>query len=158
MDLLDAVFDEYTDFDFVYSRKAIIYSKNGNLNAARAVIHAGLSRARTKHSLCEHMGNIEFEWGNLSDAVRWWIKSITLQQQLAGYASWHSFVYLAGIATALGEEESSERLLGALDSQRPERVRLNGDGRNRVALKVAREGNAAMRRAIQRLCEHVATP
>jgi tetratricopeptide (TPR) repeat protein len=153
MELIESIFEQYDDFDFVYGWKAILHSKMGQLITARTTIETGLRRARSKYRLCEDMGNIEFEWGNLSEAVRWWIKSIALQRRCTRVASWHSYVYLAGIAAALGEEDSSTQLLTTVDRQRPEKIRLNGEGRNRVALRVAREGNSAMRRAIRRLCE-----
>jgi tetratricopeptide (TPR) repeat protein len=153
LDLLRSVAERYPDYDFIYGWRAILLSKSGHLEGARAAIHEGLARSRSKYALCEDMGNIEFEWGNLAEAVKWWIKSIALQKRATATDSWHSYVYLAGVAAALGEEPASSTLLEAVDRQWPEKVRLNGQGRGRVALRVASEGNASMRRAIQRLCE-----
>jgi tetratricopeptide (TPR) repeat protein len=152
MQLLQSIADRYPDYDFIYGWKAILLSKCGKLDGARAVVHEGLARSRSKHALCEDMGNIEFEWGNLAEAVKWWIKSIALQKRAAAVDSWHSYIYLAGVATALGEDPASTALLEAVDRQWPEKVRLNGKGRSQVALRVACEGNASMRKAIQRLC------
>jgi len=153
MSLLESIWGQYTDFDFVYIWKAVLRDKMGKIDDARAVIHEGLTRCKKKYSLCNQLATIEFESGSLAEAVRWWIKSAAAQISIGQTDSVPPFLYLAYIAEALGDRASSDRLLSEVDKIRPGQIRLDGTGQSKVFNKVSGEGNDSMRRAIQLLCQ-----
>jgi len=154
MSLLESIWGQYIDFDFVYIWKVILLDKMGKIDDARAVIHEGLAKSKKKYSLCNQLATIEFESGSLAEAVRWWVKSAAAQMSIGQVDSFPPFLYLAYIAEALGDSASSNRLLSEVDKIRYGQIRLDATGQSKVFSKVSREGNDSMRRAIQLLCKN----
>ncbi|MFA5906586.1 MAG: hypothetical protein WC836_21840, partial [Desulfobacula sp.] len=92
------------DLDFIYAFKALILQKNGQTDAAKKTLLAGLKLGRGKYLLYERLGFLFFETGQLNEAVKCWIKSIVAMKTLDKMTMWEPFLYLAGTAKTLSSE------------------------------------------------------
>jgi len=148
---LAKVWTKYRDHDFLYGWKAMILAKQGNKPDAIGVLNDGVLVCRKKFRLCKTRAQIEYNAGDLNEAVVWWIKSAVSQISAQGPAIEDPFLYLAYVAGALGDRTSKDRLLKIVD--RLTRLgRLNDSAINRINSLVAAKGNRAMSVAIGRLC------
>lgn len=102
--ILDTHHPNLKDLDFIYAFKALILQKNGQPEAAKKTLMAGLKSGRGKFLLYERLGFLSFETGHLSEAVAWWIKSIVAMAMLNRLTMWEPFLYLANVAKALAGE------------------------------------------------------
>lgn len=109
--ILDANKDAFLDFDFIYAWKATIFQKNGQNDAARKTLVSGLKRSINKFLLYERFGFLEYETGNLNQAVKWWIKSIVAMVGINAVTMWEPFIYLAYVAGTCGSENRFKILM-----------------------------------------------
>ncbi len=109
--ILDHVSAQYTDYNFIYAWKATILQKKKDYNAARDILIKGIKNAKSTHLLCERMGYLEFESGDINDAVMWWIRSVVLMNQPNATKRWEGLLYLSYIAKACGWKSNHEILM-----------------------------------------------
>ena len=102
--ILDKHHQTIKDLDFIYAFKALILQKNGQSEAAKKTLLAGLKYGRGKFLLYARLGFLSFETGQLSEAVNWWIKSVVAMVMLNRVTMWEPFLYLAYVAKALSSE------------------------------------------------------
>ncbi len=113
---LAKIWGSYQDYDFVYGWKARMLMGQGHRADAINVLNEGMSKCRTKFKLCANRAEIEYEAGDLGEAVVWWIRSAVSQVSLQGSPVLDApFMYLAYIAGALHDHASKDRLFKAVD-------------------------------------------
>lgn len=143
---------KYPDFYYTYTSFARIYTKQGRFEDARISLLEGLQLAKSKHNICSVMGDIEWELGNLLEAVKWWIKSIYVQ---VGYQNqpdnFGPFLYLSYVAEQLDLHKTSSHLRLYVDRIRPGQIRMNAEGANKIYATTKRQGSSSMKRAIELL-------
>lgn len=149
---LETIWQSYQDHDFVYSWKATIYARNGSKPDAISILDEGMSRCRKKYGLCENRAKIEYNAGDLSEAVVWWIRSVVSQISARGPTLDDPFLYLAYIADMLGDHNSKDKLFKVVD-RLTQWGRLNDSAVNRIQKLVIAQGNESMSLAIDRLCK-----
>ena len=108
--ILDEHHQTLKDLDFIYAFKALILQKNGQPEAAEKTLLAGLKFGKGKFLLYERLGFLCFETGQLTEAVRWWIKSIVAMRMLNQVTMWEPFLYLAAAARVLAGETQARTL------------------------------------------------
>jgi hypothetical protein len=96
-----------------------------------------------------HYRELEFDAGNLSEAVKWWIKSIVVQVGTKNADSWTPFLRLAYVAEGFGLRSANAHLLGWVD--RIQNVRYNAAGANEIYRLVERDRVPVVARAIELL-------
>ncbi|HEY1389115.1 MAG TPA: hypothetical protein VGF38_11275 [Ktedonobacterales bacterium] len=141
--------ETFPDFDYSYSAFAMIYRKQNRYDDARHAIEEGLQAAKQKSGLCSSMGDIEWQAGNLREAVPWWIKSIVLQASTEHPTEYGPFMYLSYVAEQLGLGGACSRLRDVVDSIRAGKIRLSSEGANPLYAATRREGADSMKQAIQ---------
>jgi len=149
-DYLQTVRSKYSDFDIVYFWVGHWYAKQGRFDEARKEVREGLKRSKRKYILCGALGDIELDAGNLSEAVRWCIKSIASQVSIERIDEYSPFMYLAYIAGRLGMKWESETLFHWARKVRD--VVLDAQGQNELFCIVDAQGNESMSHAIELLC------
>jgi hypothetical protein len=152
---LAKLWESYRDHDFVYGWKARILVRQGQRNDAIKLLDEGISRCRTKFTLCANRAEIEYNSGDLSEAVVWWIRSAVSQVSLQGRPLLDSpFLHLAYIAGAFHDDASKDQLFRAVD-RLTKWGRLNDSAVNRVNSLVAAKGSKSMVVAIAKLCREL---
>jgi len=141
----------YPDYDFLYGWRGFIQAKLGRREEERKTYLEGIRKSRSKISLCDHLGQWEFDHRHLAEAVRWWIRAcvIQLSQDKLEYA--HPFLLLAYIAKGLGLPACQSALFKQCDQI--DYVRLNAAGESQCSRLVSSQGEASIKRAIALLCE-----
>ena len=120
--ILDANKDAFRDFDFIYAWKAVIFQKTGQNDAARKTLISGLKRSKEKFLLCDRLGFLEYETGDLNLAVKWWIKSIVAMIGINAVTMWEPFIYLAYVANICGSRNRFKFLMAQV-----ERISVHGE-------------------------------
>jgi hypothetical protein len=148
---LAKVWTNYRDHDFVYAWKATILARQVHKSDAISVLNEGLSRCRKKFVLCATRAEIEYNAGDLNEAVVWMIRSAVSQISAQSPIQEGPFLYLAYIADAFGDHKSKDQLLKVVDRW-TELGRLDDSAINRINSLVAAQGNRSMSVAIDLLC------
>ena len=149
---LEKIWENYRDHDFVYGWKATICARKGHKSDAISILDEGMSRCRKKYGLCENRAKIEYNAGDLGEAVVWWIRSAVSQISARGPILEGPFLYLAYIADTLGDHNSKDKLFKVVD-RLTKWGRLNDSAVNRINSLVVAQGNKSMSIAIDRLCK-----
>jgi tetratricopeptide (TPR) repeat protein len=101
------------DFHFGYLWLGILYcsaySTPPKHDQARLALHQGIRSARSSVALCAQLGQCEFEAGRLPEAVKWWIRSVSLQAN-GSVSDAGPFPYLRCLAAVWGFSELDQRL------------------------------------------------
>ncbi|GEM_PF-2016334 len=149
--LAEALREKYPDFDFSYYWFNILYRRQGRYDDARKIIIEGLRTAKSKSSLCERMGETEWQAGNLPEAVQWWIKSIVIQTGTDNLDDYVPFLNLSHVAEQTCLFDASMRLRKYVDSIRPGQIRVTDEIANEFYTATRNQGTESMRRAINLL-------
>jgi tetratricopeptide (TPR) repeat protein len=99
----------------------------GQIDQARTVLLQGLQLARSKHSICRVLGEIELHAGNLEGAVYWWAQSVHSRERLQPVdVEVEAYLYLSVVAGAIsGLHDIASALEGKVDAARGGGIRLN---------------------------------
>jgi len=153
--ILDKHHLEIKDLDFIYAFKALILQKNGQPEAAEKTLLAGLKFGRGKFLLYDRLGFLAFETGQLTEAVRWWIKSIVAMRMLNQVTMWEPFLYLASTARALSGEAQA-RILTAFVTRLSPHGELSLDDKALKRINEQAQGLPApsILKALDVLCLH----
>jgi len=151
LSIIDSAWMEHGDFDLVYAWKASIFRGMGDFDSAREVLMEGLKKAKAKYSLCDELGVTEFEAGTLRSAVKWWVRSCAAQLTIKKINSSTSFLYLAYIAKALGDDSQYSVLMNEIPHGP---IELNAEGQQLVISRVQSDGEEPILRAIQTLSQN----
>jgi hypothetical protein len=149
---LAKVWPDYRDHDFVYSWKARILARQGHKSDAISLLSEGMSACRKKSGLCATRAEMEYDAGDLDEAVVWWIRSAVSQISARAPIGEGPFLYLAYIADSFGDHKSKDQLLTVVDRW-TQWGRLNDSATNRINSLVAAGRNRSMSVAISRLCK-----
>ena len=108
--------DNYPDFYWPYYWLATLYGGQGRLEDARQALTEGLGYAKSKYNLCGKMGEIEWEVGNLAEAVKWWLKSVIIQINTDNLDTFTPFLRLSYIAQGFGLTDTQLLLIQYVDN------------------------------------------
>ena len=148
------------DFYYPYYCAAWLYEEQGRCDEARAILREGLKNAKSKHELCEAMGNAEWRARNLPEAVKWWIRSVALQVSAGRTTNYVPFLHLAYVAEALrlGMLASVLKNLADKISGLQGGVVLRADAANELSAAVGAGPVRSMGQAIQLLATEYLEP
>ncbi len=149
--LAEELRDKYPDFYFSYYWLAVLYRKQKRHNDGRKTLLEGLKFARSKQGLCSALGDLEWEQKNLSEAVKWWIKSVAVQVGSQYVTDFPSFLSLSYVAEGLGIGLACSELRDWVDRLRSGQLRLNGQAANEFYAATRSQATPAMRLAIEML-------
>ena len=149
--LIDNILPKHKDHYFVYMWKIILLARLRRLPEAENTFAAGLANCQEKYTLCSNWAEIEYEARHLSEAVRWWIRSIVSEYSLHTPQSEGAFLYLAYVAKFLGEPASEQKLFAVVD-RLTSIGRYNDEEQRQIRTLVSAQGNGAIKEAIALLC------
>jgi len=144
---VETVLQKYPDYD-------VLYSWLGSLKGpkeARKVYLEGLKKSRIKAHLCGDLGKLAFEENNLSEAVKWWIRSCAIQAVGKRYTDGFSFLNLATIAKYFGLNDCYSKLFD--QSKKIMNIVFDATGELQRASIVQKQGNNSIKQAIKLLCK-----
>jgi HEAT repeat protein len=139
------------DFYFSYYWLGVLFRKQKRPIDGRKILLEGLNLCRSKQSLCTALGDLEWEQHNLSEAVKWWIKSVAVQVGAQYVTDYGAFLHLSYVAEGLGIGVACLELRDWVDRVRSGQIRLNGQAANEFYGATSRQGTPAMRLAIELL-------
>lgn len=152
--ILEAHQKTFYDFDFIYAWKALIFQKNGQVDAAKKTLRSGLMHAKGKFLLYDRFGFLEYETGDLNQAVSWWIKSIVTMVTANTVTMWEPFIYLAYVARACGSETHFKTLMAQVaDISVHGELSLEANAVKRLHEKASTLPVASVLKAIDCLCK-----
>jgi tetratricopeptide (TPR) repeat protein len=156
---LEQASEQFSDFDFIYTWQSTIAQKRGDLAAAEQILNRGLIKAKSSQVVCERLGFLEFEKGNLDKAVQWWIRSIVIMLENDGRLRWEPFLYLAYIAYACNIRQYYNQLnkTAAMISARGELVLLP-DTVEHIEANLSSLDQDAVKAVLNRLIENYIHP
>ncbi len=158
LEVIEACESRFADFDFIYAWKANIHHKKGNINTARQILMAGLSSSVSKHLICDRLGFLESQTGDIESAVQWWIKSIVLMSRNNRDTLWEPFLYLAHIAGSIGCDDQARVLMAAANKACiPGDIDLTPEAAKRLSDGASELINTWVGDAIKRLCNTLLT-
>ena len=157
--ILDKHHQTLKDLDFIYAFKALILQKNGQPEAAEKTLLTGLKFGRGKFLLYERLGFLCFETGRLTEAVRWWIKSIVAMKMLNQVTMWEPFLYLAAAAKALASETHTKTLTAWVRQISPHgKLSLSENALKRINEQALGLSAPSILKALDVLCLHFLQP
>jgi FMN phosphatase YigB (HAD superfamily) len=142
------------DYCFGYCWLAELHRRQNRDEDARKALIDGLEHARSKQSLCTAMGELEWKGRNLSEAAKWWIKSVAVQVGSQYATDYVAFLHLSYVAEALGLRTACSELRSWVDRLPCGRIRLTTDAENELYLATIEQGAPPLQRAIERLEQH----
>ena len=121
---------ELDDFDWIYAWTIYVHAKKRDLKAAQKSLAQGLDRAKIKSKIMSDFAcELHLAGGDLSESIRWWCLSSTLQIQAKRWTTHNPFLYLSYVARTLGDSSTSVKLLQISDRiSGSDRLRLNDVG------------------------------
>jgi tetratricopeptide (TPR) repeat protein len=143
----------YSDYAFVYHWMADVLEKKNDIDGARNCILEGIKNARKKYSLCGSLGMLEYNHGNIREAVKWWVRSVIFQKRNNNIGSdTQSFLYLGFIASLYHQLSSaSEELMDCAARGIHGRIDLNPTRKTEVSRKLSAANSADIPDAIREL-------
>jgi len=148
---LETALEKYPDYDVLYSWLGFCKRVLNGAKEARKIYLKGLKKSRTKAPLCGALGMLAFEENNLSEAVKWWIRSCAIQTVGKRYTNGFSFLNIATIAKYLGLKDCYSKLLE--QSKKIQNVIFDASGERQRASIVQKQGNNSIKQAIEILCK-----
>ncbi len=153
--ILDTHHLNLKDFDFIYAFKALILQKNGQPDAAKKTLLAGLKFGLGKFLLYERLGFLFFETGQLSEAIKCWIKSIVAMKMLNKMSMWEPFLYLAAVAKALSDDTRYRVLMARVrEISGHEDLSLDDNALKKLNELTHQLSKASVLKALDILCRH----
>jgi tetratricopeptide (TPR) repeat protein len=151
--LADELRKKYPDFYFPYLWLASIYRKKAQYDGARNVLIEGLRLSRNKNTLCNALGQTEYEAGNLPGAVMWWIRCTLTQvhDKTANQKEFAPAQDLSYVAAELGLPEAREHLRQWADRHGGSGIRRTAEAAQKLYAATRSQGTDSMKRAIERL-------
>jgi tetratricopeptide (TPR) repeat protein len=146
--LANALREKYPDFYFSYFWLGILYQRKGLNEEARKFLFEGLDKSKSKFSICEKLGDIEFKSENLPEAVKWWIKSVIIQVCTNNLDNYSSFLNLSYIAEQFELMDTTSKLRQFVDAIEVGQIRLNSKASNEIYAITRAQGTKSMRQAI----------
>lgn len=125
---------KYPDLDMPYYWLSHHYLLKGDPATARTLLDQGLRLCNRKINLCCEYGVVEYEAGNMSEAVKWWTREVVLQITSGVFDSYSGFLYLGYVAGSCGLSGESELLFRVTDAIKS--LRLNDSGQQKLHLMV----------------------
>ena len=101
---------QYPTYGFCYVWQSILLVKKGAIDLARHNLTQAIHISNEKDMPCGHLGRLEFDHGCISEAVKWWTRSAMLQFPARIPRDAESFLFLAHVASFLGNLEAGEKL------------------------------------------------
>lgn len=130
-----ALISKYPDLDMPYYWLSHHYLLKGDVATARQLLDQGLRLCKRKTNLCSEYGTVEYESGNISEAVKWWTREAVLQITSGAFDSYSCFLYLGYVGGWCGLSSESELLFRVTDVIRS--LRLNDSGQQKLRLMVS---------------------
>lgn len=149
---IEKVWNEYEDHAFVYVWKAIIQSRQGRRTEAIGTLDTGLTKARSKVTICSKRAELEYAAGSISEAFVWWIRSAVTQLSVGEPKINSPFLYLAYVAEAVNDTPSRDKLFKIVDSL-TQYGRLNYEAIQKIHSLVLNGPKQSMQNAIKKLCD-----
>lgn len=143
----------YPDYAFVYHWMANVLEKKNDIDGARNRLLEGIKTVREKNSLCGRLGMLEYNHGNIREAVKWWARSVIFQKRNNNIGSdTQSFLYLGFIASLYHQLSSaSEELMDCAARGPHGRIDLSPTGKTEVSRKLSAANSADIPDAIREL-------
>jgi len=142
----------YIDFHHIYQWRGLALKRMKDYTKAKEVLQEGLKKSKSLFDLCNLLGDIERDLGNISEAVYWWSQGMHLQESLSqrNYGgSEDSYLFLYYVAKGLGLSDSADAFILRVDSIKPGQIRLNENEANRLILLSRNEKDKAMGNSIE---------
>jgi hypothetical protein len=140
----------YPDYDVLYLWLGYCKKVLDGVDEARKIYLMGLEKSRLRAHLCSRLGMLAFEENNLSNAVKWWIRSCAIQATGGKYVDGTSFLNLAIIAKYLNLKKCHSKLWRqslAIKDQT-----LTPSAELQRASMVQKQGTGSIAQAIEKLC------
>jgi len=152
--LAQALRDKHPDFHLGYYWVGELQRRQQRYSDARECLLRGLDLTKSKYALCEMMGQVHCEAGNLAAAVKWWIRSCVIQLRLEDIEAHTPFLNLSYVAEGMGLSSECAALRQTVDGSRQGRdCRLSADDANRLYRLTHRlSERMPVALAIQQLC------
>ncbi len=138
----ERIVTKFSDCDFIYDYWGTALMRMGDFDQARQVLNRGLDNAKEKYTLCNTLGELELEAGNIKTAVYWWAQAVHCQQSLKGYTSdlW-PYLYLHYAADSMGLADIAKAFITRVDQMRAGQIRLDQPTANNLR-NLARKGKS----------------
>lgn len=115
-----------SDFDSLYDWWGTALLRKRAFDQARQVLRQGLDKSRRKYFLCKVLGEVEWNAGNIQQAIYWWTQALHSQELLERYgADEGAYLYLHYVADGIGLPGIARTLISRVDQIRGGQVRLN---------------------------------
>lgn len=156
LEVMSKLVSEYSDFDIVYSWSAQVYRRMGNFSKAIEILEEGLDKAKLKGGLCGDLGSLYFEeLQDLKNAVKWWIRSCSIQLGGGKADLAFSFLNLSAVVNPFPSMDIQRQwLLNQADRIDNRRTRFNEKGLNDRHQMAINQGDQSMINAIRLLCSY----
>jgi len=152
--LAEQLRQKHPDFYFVYYWLGILWDRRGDREKARQHLLEGMRLSKSKRSLYTQLGDLEWKWGSLPEAVKWWLKSVVVQVGSQHVTDYVAFLHLSYVAEALGIQAACSQLRAWEDRIRTGHIRLTAQAANELYAATRRQATSAMRHAIELLYKH----
>lgn len=115
----------FPDFHLVYMWQGSAQRQLGAFDRAREVLLQGLAKSKRKSILCEQMGRVEWNAGDLKQAVYWWAQAIHGQETPEGSSNDESaYLHLYYVADGMGLPDVAAAFISRVDQMRAGQIRL----------------------------------
>lgn len=136
--ILDVSKQQYSDFYFVYQWLARISLRDGNVSRAIEILNDGCRMSRRKYSLYNLRAEVEWDLGDIRQAVLWWVRSV-ISQRLVGGHLYTPYVYLGHLAGTVAGQQIAKRVFSVADSISRDPIRLNSAEQEKM-IQLGRSG------------------
>jgi hypothetical protein len=151
LELAESALDDYRDYSFVYYWIGKLRGQLSYPGEPRTTYLEGLRMGRNKPMLCGGIAVSEFDRGNLSEAVKWWIKSCAIQLSCGLSRDGFSFLNLAYVAQGLKLAQYKTPLIAT--GQDMQSIDFDSFGANQRILLAHEQGTASIKSAVSLLCD-----
>ena len=149
--LAESVLLGHPDLDDVYYWLGYLNNSKVMYEKAKEVLMDGMSKSKRKYSLYTLLGDIEYQAGKLSEAVKWWTRSIVSQLSIKEKRDYSPFLYLAYVCEAMGLGVIAQKLFSEVDTIRFGKIRLVPSAQTNIHRLVRTQGTESMRRVLEEL-------
>lgn len=151
--------EDYRDFDTLYFWWGRALLRTGSHDRARQIACLGLDEARRKYSLCELLGEVEWDLDNIKEAVYWWAQALHCQEPLDNCGGEvGAYLYLYYVADGMRLPECAEAFLLRVDRIRSGEIRLAPEFANNLRRQAAKGINEDVQKVMKALVEKYIIP
>lgn len=150
---LQASLSQYKDYYFVYTWLAKTKEAMGEIDKAREILKEGLKESKMKNYLYGQLAMLEYEHGRLSEAIKYWIRSASLQIANNSIDNEQSFLYLSLIAKFIKENPAAEKLKEYSAQGFSGSINLNTNGQKKLIAKLNAGYSSEINKAIRILVD-----